>query len=71
LIFPNCPKCGKKEYDIKQKDIVWKPNGHKYKMGDKVVEAVDPIALRGTCTYCRTVVDFKVKDMNREKVDFT
>jgi Zn ribbon nucleic-acid-binding protein len=65
-----CPKCGHSFYDIDdKKDMKWVKNGHKYKMGNKMVEAVDPVPIRGTCCYCHTVVEFE--QLKRERVEFT
>ena len=68
--LPKCPECGNNLWEIDdKKDIKWVLNGHKYNMGNKMIEAVDPIWIRGTCGYCKTVVDFE--DLRKEKVEFT
>lgn len=68
--LPKCPKCGRNLWNIDdKKDIKWVPSGRKYMMGDKLVEAVEPVPIRGTCGWCDTVVDFK--ELKREKVEFT
>ena len=66
--FPKCPRCGSIDYDIKNEDIIWVRNGHKVRMGYKMVEAVDPVALRGTCSKCGLYVDFA--EARKEKVNF-
>lgn len=69
-----CPKCGNGwnhlGFDFNTKDIRWVPNGHKFKMGYKIVEGYDPYPLKVTCKNCSLVfrVDYSPK---KDKVEFT
>jgi len=65
--LPKCPNCGRNLWNIDKKDIKWIPNGHKYKMGNKMVEAVDPVPIKGTCGWCDAVVNFE--ELRSIKVD--
>ena len=66
-----CPKCGASwvDIDVKSEDIIWKSNGRKCKIGEKMVEAVDPIWQKATCRNCGIV--FVPSDIDRERVEFT
>lgn len=68
--LPACPTCKCRLYNLDdKKDMKWIPNGHKYKMGNDIVEAVDPVVIRGICVHCHTVVDFE--ELIKERVEFT
>ncbi len=54
---------------MKQEDIQWVPNGHKCRMGEKIIEAVDPYPLKVTCKRCGKY--FTVDQKLKEKVKFT
>lgn len=75
---PICPKCGAGWQNIEflPENIRWVPNGHLCRIGNNVVEAVDPEPIKGTCKMCETVIDFdklklEKKEREKEKVEFT
>jgi hypothetical protein len=69
-----CPHCGNKweflgfDYDF-PKDVFWKPNGHKFIMGNKQVEGFNPFPFKVTCKNCHKV--FRIEYSNKERVEFT